>query len=106
MGFEIFKDKDGKFSYRLKTNIGQIIMTGLTYATEEEAREISRSVKENATRSNFAKIETADGRRMFLLKNKKGQTIGKSSAYWSPMGVENGIQIVINTMKQTTPVAA
>ena len=46
--FEIFKDKNGKFRFRLKAPNGEIIATSEAYETKQGCEKGITSVKENA----------------------------------------------------------
>ena len=46
--FELFKDKAGKFRFRLKASNGQIIAVGEAYETKAAAKNGIESVKKNA----------------------------------------------------------
>ena len=52
--FELYKDKAGKFRFRLKAGNGQIIAVGESYATKTAAENGIKSVQSNAA---GAKIE-------------------------------------------------
>jgi uncharacterized protein YegP (UPF0339 family) len=46
--FELFKDKAGKYRFRLKATNGQVIATGEAYETRASALKGIESVKKNA----------------------------------------------------------
>jgi uncharacterized protein YegP (UPF0339 family) len=46
--FEIYKDKAGKFRFRLKASNGQVIATGEAYETKASAMKGVASVQKNA----------------------------------------------------------
>ena len=54
--FEIFKDKNGKFRFRLKAANGEIIATSEAYETQQVCEKGIASVVENAAK---AKIVTS-----------------------------------------------
>ena len=54
--FEIFKDKNGKFRFRLKAANGEIIATSEAYETKQGCEKGIASVVENAAK---AKIVTS-----------------------------------------------
>jgi uncharacterized protein YegP (UPF0339 family) len=54
--FEWFKDKTGKFRFRLKAANGEIVATGEAYESKQGALDGIASVKKNAP---IAKIEEA-----------------------------------------------
>lgn len=47
--FELYKDKSGKFRFRLKASNGQVIATGEAYETKASAVKGIESVRKNAT---------------------------------------------------------
>ena len=46
--FELYKDKAGKFRFRLKASKGQVIATGEAYETKASALNGIESVRKNA----------------------------------------------------------
>lgn len=46
--FEVYKDKAGKFRFRLKASNGQVIATGEAYETKASAMNGVASVQKNA----------------------------------------------------------
>jgi uncharacterized protein YegP (UPF0339 family) len=46
--FELYKDKGGKFRFRLKAGNGEIIAVGEAYETKASAKNGVESVKKNA----------------------------------------------------------
>ena len=46
--FELYKDKSGKFRFRLKASNGQVIATGEAYETKASALNGIESVKKNS----------------------------------------------------------
>lgn len=47
--FELYKDKAGKFRFRLKASNGQVIATGESYETRASAAKGIESVRKNAS---------------------------------------------------------
>ncbi len=47
--FEVYKDKAGKFRFRLKASNGQVIATGEAYETKASAMKGVASVQKNAS---------------------------------------------------------
>ena len=47
--FELYKDKGGKFRFRLKASNGQVIATGEAYETKASAAKGIESVRKNAS---------------------------------------------------------
>ncbi len=51
--FEIFKDKNGKFRFRLKAPNGEIIATSEAYETKQGCEKGIASVQENASKAKI-----------------------------------------------------
>ncbi len=92
--FELYKDKGGKFRFRLKASNGQIILTSQGYKTKVSAKNGIASVQRNA--ADDARFERKDskGKFMFNLKATNGQVVGTSERYESERACENGVKSV------------
>ncbi len=55
--FEIYKDKSGKFRFRLKSGNGQIIATGEGYETKRSCLNGIESIKKNAPDAEIIEVE-------------------------------------------------
>lgn len=55
--FEIYKDKSGKFRFRLKAKNGQIIAQGEAYETLAKCKNGIKSIKENAADAEVVEAE-------------------------------------------------
>jgi len=92
--FELYKDKGGKFRFRLKASNGQTILASQGYATKVSAKNGIASVQRNS--ADDARFERKDskGKFMFNLKATNGQVVGTSERYDSERACENGIKSV------------
>jgi len=92
--FEVYKDKGGKFRFRLKASNGQTILVSQGYKTKVSAKNGIGSVQRNAT--DDARFERKDsrGKFMFNIKAVNGQVVGTSERYDSEKSRENGISSV------------
>lgn len=94
--FEVYKDKGGKFRYRLKAGNGQIIMTGEAYNSKDACIQGIESVKKNAQKeAAFETYEDKKGGFRFRLKAGNGEIIGQGESYTAKSGCANGIASVM-----------
>ncbi len=92
----MYKDKGGKFRFRLKATNGQVILGSEAYESKAGCKNGVESVMANATdHSNFDSRETESGKFYFVLKAKNHQIIGQSEYYESKQGRDNGIESVM-----------
>ncbi len=90
--FEVYKDRGGKFRYRLKAGNGQIILTGEAYNSKNGCLEGIESVKKNSMKeSAFEVYEDKKGGFRFRLKAANGEIIGQGESYTAKSGCMNGI---------------
>jgi uncharacterized protein YegP (UPF0339 family) len=92
--FELYKDKGGKFRFRLKASNGQIILTSQGYKTKVSAKNGIGSVQRNATVDARFERKDSKGKFMFNLKATNGQVVGTSERYETQKACENGIKSV------------
>jgi hypothetical protein len=93
--FEVYKDKAGKFRYRLKAGNGQIILSGEAYSSKSACIEGVESVKKNSQKeSSFEVYEDKKGGFRFRLKASNGEIIGQGESYSAKSGCMNGIESV------------
>ncbi|PKL17048.1 MAG: hypothetical protein CVV49_13145 [Spirochaetae bacterium HGW-Spirochaetae-5] len=93
--FEVYKDKAGKFRYRLKAGNGQIILTGEAYSSKSACIEGVESVKKNSQKdSAFEVYEDKKGEFRFRLKASNGEIVGQGESYNARSGCMNGIESV------------
>ena len=93
--FEIFKDKEGKFRFRLKSGNGQTIIASQEYTTKKSCLNGISSVKNNSQdETNFERLRSKDGSHYFNLKAQNKLVIGTSQMYASSKSMEQGISSV------------
>ena len=92
--FEIYKDKGGKFRFRLKATNGQVILTSQGYKTKPSARNGVASVQRNAEVDTRFERKDSKGKFMFNLKATNGQIVGTSERYDTERACANGIKSV------------
>jgi uncharacterized protein YegP (UPF0339 family) len=95
--FEINTGKSGKFSFNLKAQNGQVILSSETYDSRKGAEGGVASVKKNAGNdARFERKTAKDGSAYFVLKGANGEVIGKSEMYKAKASMESGIKSVRN----------
>jgi uncharacterized protein YegP (UPF0339 family) len=93
--FEVYKDKAGKFRYRLKAANGQVILTGEGYNSKTACLMGVESVKKNSQReSAFEVFQDKKGGYRFRLKAANQEIIGQGEAYSDRSGCMRGITSV------------
>jgi uncharacterized protein YegP (UPF0339 family) len=92
--FELYKDKGGKFRFRLKASNGQIILASQGYKTTLSANNGVGSVQRNSAADARFERKSSKGKFMFNLKATNGQVVGTSERYESEKPCENGIKSV------------
>ena len=92
--FELYKDKSGKFRYRLKATNGQVILSGQAYKTKVSAKNGIGSVQRNSAEDARFERKNSKGKFMFNLKATNGQVVGTSQRYDTEKSCENGIKSV------------
>lgn len=55
--FEVYKDKAGKFRFRLKAGNGEVIATGEAYESKQSCLNGIESVKKNAPTAEIKEVE-------------------------------------------------
>lgn len=92
--FEIFKDRGGKFRFRLKASNGETILASQGYASRSGVHSGIRSVRTHCKRKAcFEVAKTASGHR-FNLVASNGRVVGTSESYKTPRACENGVKSV------------
>lgn len=92
--FEVYKDKGGKFRFRLKATNGQTILVSQAYKTKVSAKNGIGSVQRNAADDSRFERKDSKGKFMFNIKAMNGQVVGTSERYDSQKSCENGIRSV------------
>ena len=93
--FEIYKDKGGKFRFRLKASNGQVILASQGYKSKTSAKNGVASVQRNS--QTAARFQKKDGQKrfMFNLTATNGQIIGTSEQYNSERARDAGVDSVV-----------
>jgi len=93
--FEIFKDKEGKFRFRLKSGNGQTIIASQGYTRKNSCLNGISSVKQNSQDyTNYERLRSKDGNPYFNLIAKNKLVIATSQMYSSSKAMEQGISSV------------
>ena len=93
--FEVYKDKGGKFRFRLKAGNGEIILTGEAYNSKDACVVGIESVKKNSQKETaFETYEDKKGGFRFRLKAGNGEIIGQGESYTAKSGCANGVESV------------
>ncbi len=92
--FELYKDKGGKFRFRLKAANGQIILASQGYKTKPSAKNGIASVQKNSADDARFVRNSSRGKFGFNLTATNGQIVGTSERYETERARENGIKSV------------
>lgn len=93
--FQIFKTKNGGYTFRVLGTNGAIVLSSDVYLTKEECMNSLKRVQIAAQEdSNFERTSHSNGYVSFTLKTHNGQILGRSEMYASMAGRENGIELV------------
>ena len=93
--FEIYRDKAGRFRFRLKARNGEIVLASEGYTSKAACQKGIRSVRNNCLDAcRFEKATTDGGKFRFSMRSANGQVIGTSQNYSSESGRDNGIDSV------------
>lgn len=93
--FELKKTTNGQFMYNLKAGNGEIILTSAMHKEKNAATSGIAAVQANAANEKQYERKTAtNGQHYFVLKDDKGETVGRSEQYAAASGMENGIASV------------
>ena len=93
--FEIYKDSENKFRFRLKSGNGQNIIASQGYTRKSSCVNGINSVKQNSQdNTSFERLRSKDGRHYFNLIAKNKLVIATSQMYSSSKAMEQGISSV------------
>ena len=94
--FEVYKDRAGKFRYRLVAANGKTIMVGQGYSTRAACLKGIASVKKNSLKaSNFQVYQNKSGGYSFrLIAPENKEIIGTGQSYTSSSGCRKGVKSV------------
>lgn len=101
--FELYKDRAGKFRFRLKAGDGEIILVSESYTQRAAAESGIELVRSNAyVYERYERTKTADGGYMFKLKATNGQVVGASEVYSSAAARDSSIELVKTNAPEAT----
>ena len=93
--FEIYKDSEKKFRFRLQASNGQNIIASQGYTRKSSCLQGIASVKQNSQdNTNFERLQSKDGRPYFNLVAKNKLVIATSQMYSGSKAMELGISSV------------
>ena len=94
--FEVYKDRAGKFRYRLVAANGKTIMVGQGYSSRAGCLKGIASVKKNSLKaSNFQVYQNKSGGYSFrLIAPENKEIIGTGQSYTSSSGCRKGVKSV------------
>lgn len=94
--YEVYKNKKGEHSFRLKAGNSETILTGEGYSSRSACMNGIASIQKNAAAAEqYERREAKNGKSYFVLKAKNHQIIGQSQMYDSTASMENGIKSVM-----------
>lgn len=98
--YQIYKDKAGKFRFRLLAGNTQVILTSEGYNTKVACKNGITSVKKNGTnKDRFMVSQAKNGKYYFNLVSGNNQVIGSSQMYASRETLRKGRNSVIRNAK-------
>ncbi len=92
--FELYKDRGGKFRFRLKATNGQVILASQGYKSKPSAKNGIASVQKNAQSAGRFEKKSSKEKFMFNLIATNGQVVGTSERYDTERARNNGIASV------------
>lgn len=100
--FVIHRKQNREYTFSLKADNGEIILSGEGYLTKPSCRNAIASVKVQSPHdASYDRRTNSYGKHYFVLKAANGEILGHSDQYESMAGRENGIASV----KRNAPVA-
>lgn len=98
--FQIYKDKSGKFRFRLLAGNTQVILTSEGYNTKAACKNGITSVKKNGTNKERFVVNTAkNGKVFFNIVASNKEVIGSSQMYASRDTLRKGRDSVMKNAK-------
>lgn len=92
--FELYKDKAGKFRFRLKATNGQIILASQGYVSKAGAMNGIQSIQNNCSDPDCFDVKTTKAGHRFNLVARNGKVVGTSESYKTPAACTNGIKSI------------
>jgi uncharacterized protein YegP (UPF0339 family) len=98
--YQIFKDKSGKFRFRLHAGNTQVVLNSQGYKTKASCKVGVNSVKKNAkNKSRFAVTQAKNGKYFFNVVSGNKEIVGTSQMYSSRDTLRKGIASVMKNAK-------
>ena len=94
--FELYKDKGGKYRFRLKASNGEVILASQGYASRGGAVNGIKSVQNHCTRPECFKVKQTKAGHRFNLVAVNGRVVGSSETYKTKAACTNGVKSVRN----------
>tara|TARA_B100001559_G_scaffold2340_1_gene1957 strand:+ start:1074 stop:1388 length:315 start_codon:yes stop_codon:yes gene_type:complete len=93
--FEIYKDKSGKFRFRLKAKNGEIICASQPYTTKSACTKGAKSLILNSkNKKSFKILKNKAGNFFFNVIAKNNKVIATSQGYKSERSLNKGVESV------------
>lgn len=90
---KIHPNNEHSYHFSLQTENGDILLISVDFADKMELDKMLRQLETKPlTSSDFERKTTTEGKFLFILKDSDGKPIGRSEAYDSEAGLENGIK--------------
>lgn len=103
--FVIIKTANGEYSFRLKEDNSQIILTSQLYSSKSDCIDGIELVRTNCSEFNrYERKKSINKKHYFVLKTSDEQIIGNSEMYDTNAGMDNGIESVKKNGESTTVV--
>ena len=98
--FQIFKDKSGKFRFRLHSGNTQVVLQSQGYKSKAACKVGVNAVKKNAkNKARFEVNQAKNGKYFFNLVSGNKEVVGTSQMYSSRDTLRNGIASVMKNAK-------
>ena len=95
--FQIYKDKSGKYRFRLKAKNGENIISSQAYASRTTCMKGIKSVAKHSTeKANFKSKENKAGKLNFNLVAGNNRVIATSQSYADKSSMNKGIKSVMS----------
>lgn len=85
---EFVQNEKGKHQFKVMSNSGAKLLVSKSFDSQVVAKSTLNDLRKHPV---FERKTNHDGKFIVLLKNAKGEVIGKSNPYDSEAGMENGL---------------
>jgi hypothetical protein len=93
--FEVYKDSQGEYRFRLKASNGQTLLFSEGYSSKSGCMKgIESAIENSKVTERFETYEDKAGKYRFRLKAANNQIIGVSKVYEIKSKLQNGIKYV------------